>query len=165
MPKPLNNATIKVIPPFKKQGEFSCLLALDENMISSKVDLDKCKMKASDLLEEEIDSDFKIRVFVSTVNLISEFRKLYEELEASYAIFEPILKMLKSDFIKRYPKNLRPKVKELIGELEAMKSKKLEHIVREKKKPKTLRLYEPRIERVYVLQKLIIFSRCLLTGK
>ena len=157
MPKPLDK-TFKVTPPFKKQGEFSSLLALNENMTDLKIDLDKVRMKASDLLEGEIDSDFKIRVFVTAINLIYEFKKQYEELEAAYAIFEPIHKMLKCDFIKEYPKNLRLKVKELIRELETMKVKKLEHITREKKKPKSLRLYEPRIERVYVFQKLILMK-------
>lgn len=148
MPKPLSNKTIKGIPPFKRDGVFSNLLQLDESMKKYKIDLSKPQMKATDLIEDEIDSDFKIRVFSTTINLIYEFKKQYEELEAAYSIFEPILNMLKCDFIKKYPKNLRKRVKELIGELEAMKSKKLEFIVREKKKPKALRLYEPRIEKV-----------------
>lgn len=148
MPKPLVNKAIKVIPPFKRDGDFSNLLQIDENMKNHKLDLSKPQMKASDLIDDEIDNDFKLRVFATTINLIFEFKKQYEELDTVYAIFEPILKMLKSDFIKKYPKNLRQKVKELSEELELMKLKKLEFIVREKKKPKALRLYEPRIEKV-----------------
>ena len=157
MPKPLKDISIKIIPPFKKQGVFSSLLAIDEKINDLKIDLDKVQMKASDLIEDEIDSDFKIRVFATTLNLISEFKKQYEELESVYAIFEPILKILKCDFIEHYPKNLRRKVKVLIEELEVLKCKKLEHITREKKKPKSLRLYEPRIERVYVVLPFILF--------
>lgn len=148
MPKSQDNKSIKVIPPFKSDGDFSKLLQIDENMKNHKIDLSKPQMKTSDLIEDEIDSDFKIRVFATTINLICEFKKQYEELEAVYSMFEPILKMLKCNFMKKYPKNLRQRVNELIEELEVLKEKKLEFLVREKKKPKALRLYEPRIERV-----------------
>lgn len=93
-----------------------------------------------------MDDEYRIRTFVTAINLLSEFGELCGELDAAWSIFEPISTLLKCGSVKRYPKPVRERVKALIKDLEGLKDKELEHLAFDKKKPKALRLYEPRIE-------------------
>ncbi|KAF7403186.1 hypothetical protein HZH68_005980 [Vespula germanica] len=142
---------IKVIPPFKKIGKSSNLLIIDHEKTGSEMDLNTNIeiMKACDLVNEDIDNDYKIRVLFTTINLIIEFKNQLQELESAYSIFEPIMKLLKENPYNGYPSSLKERIKQLCEELIGLKNKKLEYIIREKKRPKPLRQYEPRIERVY----------------
>ncbi|KOX78543.1 Nucleolar protein 14 [Melipona quadrifasciata] len=140
---------IKIIPPFKTIGESSNLLVLDEDQTNLDINLSSIHMKASDL----VNDDFRIRALLIAVNLLREFKNYLEELEAAYSIFEPILKLLKLNSFNMYPSSLKKHIKQLRKDLKKLKNKKLEYIVVEKKKPKPLRLYEPRIEAVYDSKK------------
>lgn len=141
---------IKVIPPFKTVGELSNMLVLDDDQTNLDIDPSSTLMKAIDLVHGELDDEFKIRALLTAINLLREFKNQFEELEAVYSIFEPILKLLKSNTFDKHPPNVKKHVKQLRKDLKNLKNKKLEYIVLEKKKPKPLRLYEPRIEAVYV---------------
>lgn len=140
---------IKMIPPFKTVGDLSNLLILYDDQNDLDIDLNITSMKASDLIPGELDNEFKIRALLTAVNLLHEFKNQLEELEAVYSIFEPIVKLLKPNTFDKYPQTVRKSVENLQEDLNALKNKKLEYIVIEKKKPKPLRLYEPRIETVY----------------
>ncbi|XP_043273708.1 nucleolar protein 14 homolog [Venturia canescens] len=139
----------KTIPPFKSQGETSNLLILEAKQKSLAIDVESPCMRCSDLSQNEFDDDFRLRAFVTALNMTLEFKRQFEELEAVHAIFFPIIKLLQINDRSRYPKNVKKHVEKIRQELESLAEKKLEFIVREKKKPKALRLYEPRIERVY----------------
>lgn len=140
----------KIIPPFKYEGETSNLLILEVDQKSLAIDVESACMRWSDLSEKEFDDEFRLRAFVTALNMAVEFKKQLEQLEAVDAIFSPIRKLLQINERSRYPKNVKKHVVKIRRELESLEEKKLEFIVREKKKPKALRLYEPRIERVYV---------------
>ncbi|XP_076625217.1 nucleolar protein 14 homolog l(3)07882 [Colletes latitarsis] len=140
---------MKIIPPFKRMGELSNLLIVNENQTDLDIDPSSTLMKAADLIHGELDDDFKIRSLLTAVNLIGEFKNQLEELEAVYTIFEPILNLLKLNAFDRYPLKVKKHIKKLRKDLKELKNKKLEYMVIEKKKPKPLRLYEPRIETVY----------------
>ena len=140
---------IKIIPPFKTIGDSRNLLILDEDHAKFDINPSSIYMKASDLIDGHIDDDFRIRALLVAVNLLREFKNHLEELEAVYSIFEPILKLLKSNSFDKYPPNVKKHIMQLREDLEKLKNKKLEYIVVGKKKPKPLRLYEPRIETVY----------------
>ncbi|XP_046609585.1 nucleolar protein 14 [Neodiprion virginianus] len=147
-PKP-SVQVIKTIPPFKCIGELSNLLVVDTDQTKFKINPESNLMLATDLNENEIDDNFKIRTFVTAVNLVSEFKTQLEELDAAYPIFEPIIKLLSINKMSNYPENVKQRVRCILKDLNTLKDKKLEYITREKKKPKALRLYEPRIETVY----------------
>ncbi|XP_066598447.1 nucleolar protein 14 homolog isoform X2 [Prorops nasuta] len=147
-PKHLLQA-VKVIPPFKTLGDYSNLLILDDDRTNVEIELNAPHMRAYDLIEPDINDDFKIRAILTTVNLLNEFKTNLEELEAAYSIFEPIIKLLKLNKFDNYPKHMRRHIKKLYKALKSLKQKKLEYIVLEKKRPKPLKLYEPRIEKVY----------------
>lgn len=158
MPKLLIKG-IKVIPPFKKIGESSNLLIIDQEKTDLQIDLNTIIMKACDLVNEDIDNDYRIRVLFTAINLITEFKNHLQELESAYSIFEPIMKLLKENPCNGYPSSLKKHIKQLCEELVGLKNKKLEYIIREKKRPKPLRQYEPQIERVYVFYFFYLFPK------
>lgn len=144
---------IKMIPPFKKTGELSNLLILDEDQTNLNIDSINMLMKASDLVDGPLDDNFKIRALLTTINLLCEFKNHFEKFETVYSIFEPILKLLEANSFNKYPFKVKKRVERLRKELKELKNKKLEYLVVEKKKPKPLRLYEPRIETIYDSKK------------
>lgn len=140
-----------MIPPFKKTGELSNLLILNEDQTNLDIDPINMLMKASDLVDGPLDDNFKIRALFTAINLLYEFKNHFEKLEIVYSIFEPILKLLEANSFDMYPFKVKKRVERLRKDLKELKNKKLEYLVVEKKKPKPLRLYEPRIETMYVL--------------
>lgn len=138
---------MNVISPFKKGCNF---LVVSEELTEIEIDLNGANMTASDLIYEELDNEFRIRALITAVNLIREFKNQLQELEAVYLIFEPIFKLLKINKFKKYPLNVRNHIEEIRKEIKALQHKKLEPMVLEKKRPKPLRLYEPKIVTVYV---------------
>lgn len=145
---------IKIIPPFKTAYNF---LVVDEKLTNIDIDPNGAHMIASDLMHTELDNEFRIRALLTAVNLIKEFKKQLQELEAVYSIFEPIYQLLKVNKFKTYPLNLRKHIKELCKEIKVLQHAKLKHLVFEKKRPKPLRQYEPNIMTVYV-KTISIFS-------
>ncbi|XP_033176901.1 nucleolar protein 14 homolog [Bombus impatiens] len=134
---------IKTIPISKRIKHSENLLILDEDRSKLDVNPSSSYMKASDLIDGPLDDDFKIRVLLIAVNLLGEFKNHLEELEAVYSIFEPILKLLKSNSFDKYPPKVKKHIMQLRKDLEKLKNKKLKYIMVEKKKPKPLRLYGP----------------------
>lgn len=131
---------VKIIPPFKTACK---VLVIDKTEVT--IDLNVANMFADDLVYEELDEEFRIRVLLTAINLIIEFKNQLQELEAVYSIFQPIYKLLKINKFKNYPQNIRSHIKQLRKDLKLLRSKKLEYIVLEKKRPKPLRTYEPKI--------------------
>lgn len=154
--------TIKAIPPFKSTGELSNLLIPDTDRSEMKINTKSNLMAAADLITNEMDDDFRVKAFITAVNLASEFKNQLEELEAVFPIFEPIVRLLSINKLINYPENVKQHVGNVLDDLNTLKDKKLEYITREKKKPKALRLYEPRIETVYVSYlKILMIHRTL----
>ncbi|KAG7200751.1 hypothetical protein KM043_001298 [Ampulex compressa] len=140
---------LKVIPPFKTHGDQSSLLVIEKKRINQRINPNGALMEARDLVEEEFDDKYRIRVLLTAVKLLSEFRGHLEELEAVYSIFVPVLKLLKVNSFEKYPECIKECANQLKDDLEELNKRKLEYIVREKKRPKALRMYEPCIQAVY----------------
>ncbi|XP_015120111.1 nucleolar protein 14 homolog [Diachasma alloeum] len=140
---------LKIVPPFKRAGDVANLLVLQEDQTSLEINHLGAHMRAGDLVDGDIDDEFRIRAFLTAVNLAEEFSKQLGELEAVYSIFEPIINLLNINSYGKYPENIRKHVERVSKDLLALEDKQLEYLVKAKKKPKALRLYEPRIERVY----------------
>jgi len=94
------------------------------------------------------DGSFKLRALHTAVKLLLEFCCHLENLSASYHIFKPVLTTLKQIDVEKYPCFLQEDIQSIISKIEEMAHKKLHFLVKEKKKPKALRLHEPRIEEV-----------------
>ncbi|EFN90002.1 Nucleolar protein 14 [Harpegnathos saltator] len=136
----------KIIPPFKRACN---LLQVNEELTDIEIEPTGAHMTAHDLMHEELNNEFRLRALLTTVNLIRDFKNQLQELEAVYLIFEPIFKLLKVNKFMEYPRNIRKHIKELCKEIKILQNKKLKHMVVEKKRPKPLRLYEPKIIAVY----------------
>jgi nucleolar protein 14 len=94
------------------------------------------------------DDSFKLRAVHTAVKLLLEFCCHLENMSASYYIFKPVLTTLKQLDVKKYPCFLQEDIKNVISKVEKIGQQKLQFLVMEKKKPKALRLYEPRVEEV-----------------
>jgi nucleolar protein 14 len=94
------------------------------------------------------DDSFKLRALHTAVKLLLEFCCHLENMSASYHIFKPVLTTLKRLDVENYPHFLQDDIKSFILKVEKMEKQKLQFLVMEKKKPKALRLYEPRVEEV-----------------
>ncbi|EZA57140.1 hypothetical protein DMN91_007127 [Ooceraea biroi] len=134
----------KTVPPFKA----ACKVLVTEGT-DVEIDTNGARMFASDLVDDEINDEFRIRAVLTAVNLIKDFKNQLQELEAVHSIFEPVVQLLSSCKFKNYPSNVRRRIREVRKELALLRNKKLEYIVLEKKRPKPLRMYEPKIVTVY----------------
>jgi nucleolar protein 14 len=94
------------------------------------------------------DDSFKLRALHTAVKLLMEFCCHLENMAAGYQVLKPLLNTLKQFDVEKYPCYLQKDIKSVMSKIEQMTQKKLQFLVMEKKKPKVLRLYEPRIEEV-----------------
>ncbi|CAH0555497.1 unnamed protein product [Brassicogethes aeneus] len=147
---------IKVSPPFKSTSSH---LVLVED--KSKKTYDNLKLSSADLLDSsEITEDFQVRAFYNTVKLIEEFVNNLKDLSSNVEIFQGIANYLKLVKVDKYPKVVKEAKLSLEKLLENnRKERKLEFIVMEAKKPKALRLYEPKIVEIYDGKKFKVQSR------
>jgi len=136
----------KILPPFKS----NCKILIINNESNIEIDTKKACMFASDLIETEVDDEFRIRTLLTAINLVRDFKNQLQELEAVHTIFEPIITLLKLCKFKNYPSNVKNHIKEIYKEFKLLRNKKLNYIVLEKKRPKPLKMYEPKIVTVYV---------------
>lgn len=133
---------IKVLPPFKATA--SDLVLLENYSLESFKSL---HLDSSDLLDDDIKEEYKIRVFYVALKLLEEFYNNLKELSSSTEIFEPILKYLEIIPSDNYPKEIKTCLEVLATALKNGKAnKKLKYIMMEAERPKALRLYEPKIE-------------------
>lgn len=135
---------LKVIPPFKSQGELSSLLALKKCVETE----ENLQLAATDLTETEIDDSFKTRAFNTTILLANA---LFTQLDNSGLRYlaGPFSSYLDKIKMKRYPAVVAQNVSKLRLTIDAINSKPLAYLVEEMKKPKTLRQLEPKFERIY----------------
>lgn len=136
---------IKVLPPFKS---LSNLLVLNKphKIISKDFNL---KLNVDDILNDEIDESFKIRVLYATLRMLKEVHEYLKEVPSLCEIFAPIYKYLCMIPFGNYPEIVRKEgidLKKIIEDSEL--NRKLVYIVMKKARPKALRLYEPQIEKV-----------------
>lgn len=142
---------IKVLPPFKPTNSLLCLTEKSEE-----TDL---KLQTSDLLNKSIDDSFKIRSVFTTLCLLRDFHANLSKIPSLVEIYQPVLNYLSQIPQENYPERVQKEFSKLIETLEnSISNRQLEYIVMEKKRPKALKLYEPKIEPVYVLFILYIFG-------
>ncbi|KAK7870636.1 hypothetical protein R5R35_009132 [Gryllus longicercus] len=138
-------ASVLPIPPFRRVGEYSDLLLLEDKV----EDVDApFQMKVADLSEETIDTSFKIRALASAVAMLGEFVSNLSYLQASPNMFYRASVLLSKVPIHHYPTKVQTEIEKLSLAFQKLKEKTLQFLVVERKRPKALRLYEPKIETV-----------------
>ncbi|KAJ3643381.1 hypothetical protein Zmor_026095 [Zophobas morio] len=135
---------IKVNPPFQPTTNS---LVLFNDCTSEDSSL---KMRLSDLAEEKIDDLFKIRALNTTLKLIEEFDNNFSALPSNLEIFKDILAYMELLPTRNYPQKVCTQFERTSQQLKSRRSdKNLDYVVMPAKRPKALRLYEPKIEEVF----------------
>lgn len=136
---------IKPIPPFKRTEPI--LLITEE--FEDDFDVSS-KLTGDDLLEDELDDDFRARALNVNCQLIRDFMKLYEDHVGVIYLIDFQLMHLKSLVKqKNLPSNLKVLIKSIIKDFNEMKSnKKFVYPQPDKKPTPILRLLEPLFETV-----------------
>ncbi|XP_036323821.1 nucleolar protein 14 homolog [Rhagoletis pomonella] len=137
----------KIVPPFQSVGPMSKLLAVTE--ISEKETLIDELLKSEDLVLTAFSLDFKIRALNTALKLIRDIITNIEEHIGSNYFAAPFLHLLERLPVDIYPEFVCENFKAAKIALERVSKKKLIKIVPPEKKPKALRLLEPRIEVIY----------------
>ena len=133
---------LRPLLPFKNDA----LLAISKKSSSSK----DFKLKPEDFLELNIDDDFKVRALSVTIDLISDFVKLYDELIGMKYFLDPfndvLTRLADEQFI---PVELKKSIKKTLDEFESIRlDKKFRYPTPEHKIQPMIRLLEPRFETV-----------------
>ncbi|XP_067619360.1 nucleolar protein 14 homolog [Eurosta solidaginis] len=137
---------LKIVPPFQSSGPMNKLLTMAEcDEESYKEEL----LQAEDLTLTTCSIDFKIRALNMTLKLIKDIIANMEENAGSNYLALPFLALFERIPLDIYPTFVSENHKAAKAVLEKVAAKKLVKIVPPEKKPKALRLLEPRIEVVY----------------
>lgn len=138
---------LKIVPPFQSTGPMSKLLAIAD--IEEKEKLKEELLKSEDLVLTTFSVDFKIRALNMTLKLIKDIISNLEENIGSNYFATPFLELFERLPLAIYPEFVHTNFKAAKLILEGVSKKKLTKIVPPEKKPKALRLLEPRIEVIY----------------
>nr|XP_014100713.2 nucleolar protein 14 homolog [Bactrocera oleae] len=138
---------LRIVPPFQSTGPMSKLLAIAE--IEEKETLNEELLKSDDLVLTTYSIDFKIRALNIALKLIKDIISNLEESIGSNYFAIPFLELFERIPLDIYPEFVHTNFKAAKSVLENVSIKKLTKIVPPEKKPKALRLLEPRIEIIY----------------
>ncbi|XP_030753154.1 nucleolar protein 14 homolog [Sitophilus oryzae] len=135
---------IKAPPPFK---------SLCSDLVLTKKKLKfhpKDKIHISSLILQDIEVEFKISALHLSLKLLREFKDVFKSYSSNVEIFDNVEKYINQIPWHLYPDEVKSEHKEFYDSLNQLKSeRKLQYLIMEEKKPKALRLYEPKIETVY----------------
>ncbi|XP_033167149.1 nucleolar protein 14 homolog [Drosophila mauritiana] len=138
---------LEITPPFERDGPLSKLLALPANTESTK--LEPQKLQPADLVTQTITPDFKVRALDTSLLLIKEALQLVEEHVGACYLAQPFLRLLSRLPLDSYPEHVHQHHKEATELAEKLAAQKMKPLAPAEKKPKALRLLEPRFEAVY----------------
>ncbi|XP_049540363.1 nucleolar protein 14 homolog [Anopheles darlingi] len=108
------------------------------------------KLLADDFQQTELTDDYKIRLMAATLGMISAVCKQLDQSEAIQTIaagFKRHLEVLSK--APSLPVSVKKILKELLSKLTEQTKRPLKYLVAAEKKPKPLRMLEPKIETVY----------------
>lgn len=144
-----NDTIENVIPPFKPVGNNIDLLKIQMVEKSRSLPVDTLDVRnvfhCTDLRTLNTDR-FRVCAMCTTLRLLIDFAKLYEQLPAYKTVFAPIKEMYNKLPTSVYPEEVLTVGGVLLGQLDYQNSKEIAHLVMERKKPKPLKMYEPQIE-------------------
>lgn len=138
----------KKMPPFKSTGELNSLLAIKEDIKQTDFN-DGFYLQSEDLLVEHLDNSFKIRAINSTLGLINEMLNILSNNLSVQYLIEPFGKFLDKINFEMYPQFVNENLTQLRGTMDRIREKPLEFPVPAVKRPKALRMMEPKFDKVY----------------
>lgn len=138
---------LEITPPFERDGPLRKLLALPANTESTK--LEPQQLQPTDLVTQTITPDFKVRALDTSLLLIKEALQLVEEHVGACYLAQPFLALLSRLPLESYPEHVHQHHKDATELAEKLAAQKMKPLAPAEKKPKALRLLEPRFEAVY----------------
>ncbi|XP_052849774.1 nucleolar protein 14 homolog [Drosophila gunungcola] len=138
---------LDITPPFERDGPLSKLLAIPANKECQK--LEPQQLQAADLVTQTVTADFKVRALDTTLLLIKEALQLVEEHVGACYLAKPFLRLLARLPLDSYPDHVHLHHKEATQLAEKLAEQKMKPLAPAERKPKALRLLEPRFEAVY----------------
>lgn len=138
---------MKVIPPFKSSGSANALLVLATK--ARKLKLENRLLSAKDLLETEIDEEFKVRALNSTLLLTNDLLEQQIENTCVKFLLPSIECYVNRIQIDQYPSFIADAVSSAKNIASKINGQSLTYLVPAMKKPKVLRQLEPKFERIY----------------
>ncbi|XP_054725835.1 nucleolar protein 14 homolog [Anastrepha obliqua] len=138
---------LKILPPFPTTAPMNKLLAIAE--INDKETVKEELLQSEDLVLTTFSVDFKIRALNMALKMIKDIISNLEENIGSNYFALPFLELFERLSVDVYPEFVRDNFTAAKIVLERVSKKKLTKIVPPEKKPKALRLLEPRIEVIY----------------
>lgn len=139
---------LEIVPPFERDGPFSKLLAIPAT--SETKTLLPQKLQTADLVTHTISLDFKVRALDTTLCLIKQIfdEQMGEHTGACY-LAGPFLPLIEHLPVNLYPDHVQQHCAEAKSTLKSVAEQKMKPLAPPDKKPKALRLLEPRFEVVY----------------
>ncbi|XP_055905814.1 nucleolar protein 14 homolog [Eupeodes corollae] len=141
---------LKTVPPFMSTGPFNKILAMNNDTNEKLMEAeDESLLKAEDFVTVTISLDFKIRALNAALILTKDAIEGVSENIGSNYLAETFVPMMERINLDSYPQYIKSSFEKTMGTLSAVAGKPLKKLMPPEKKPKALRLLEPRIEKVY----------------
>lgn len=137
---------VKIVPPFKSLAPWSNLLVVEEKFPEGTNDL---SLRAEDFTTTTIDESYKLRVLNTALGMIRGACARLSNMEGIHHIVANFLPHLRRIDEELYPKVLQGVLAETRQALQSLHDRPLHYLVAPEKKPKPLRLLEPKIEATY----------------
>ncbi|SPP80644.1 nucleolar protein 14 homolog [Drosophila guanche] len=138
---------LEVAPPFELNGPFSKLLAIAATPESKS--LEQQNLQAADLVNHTLTLDFKVRALDTTLCLIREALQLVGEHTGACYLAGPFIPLLARLRLKPYPEHVQQHHREATQLVQQLAEQKMKPVALAERKPKALRMLEPRFETVY----------------
>ncbi|XP_030370777.1 nucleolar protein 14 homolog [Scaptodrosophila lebanonensis] len=138
---------LEITPPFERNGPFSKLLAIGCSAESKAIE--QMPLQATDLVTHTLSLDFKVRVLSATLGLIKDATELVGEHVGATYLATPFLSLLSRLPIESYPAYVNENLNACKNALEQVATRPMKPLAPAEKKPKALRMLEPRFEAVY----------------
>lgn len=139
----------RIVPPFEAAGDNNSLLALSESEINNKLVLKETHLKACDLVESNVTHSFKVRALNVALQLTQNALTLVTDTVGAQYFCEPILQQLDNINAELYPRFIIENITKCREQISIITAKKLTYIVPAAKKPKMLKMLEPKFDKVY----------------
>lgn len=134
-----------IVPPFKSIGEQNSLLVLTTAADNNTGE----HLKSSDLLQSEIDDNSKIRLLNVALRLTTDMLTLLQDNIGAQYFTAPIVNNIEKLNLAPYPEFVVQSLDKLKTIISVIEKKPLIFITAAVKRPKALRMLEPKFEKVY----------------
>lgn len=144
----------QVLPPFKPVGKHNDYLVLteDRSALTSCPALDMKDIFSTSHNSSHLDNDeFRIWATNLSLHLLLEFLMLYKTQDSSLELFAPVRSAIKHKWLSmgKYPKKTQELHQQLEVEIEALEGRTRRALERTRKRPLSLKMFEPKFEENY----------------